>query len=163
MAFLRDLKHAFRTLIQSPGYALTCVAVLALGIGANAAIFSVVYSVILQPLPYPEPNRLVFVWEKFTGVSGPMFERSRVRKKNFIEWQRQNTVFNAMVGLVPDSLEETGGDHPSRVSVLFTSREIFPLLGAHAAAGRLFTSQDETEGHGRVAVVSDSYFERRFH
>jgi len=162
MNFLRDLRHAFRTLIQSPGYALMCVAVLALGIGANAAIFTVVYSVILQPLPYPQSDRLVFVWEKFTGVSGPMFERSRVRRKNFIEWQRQNTTFSAMAPFASGNLEETSGDHPVRTPVLFASSDLFPLLGARATLGRLYNADDERGGLDRVAVISDAYFERRF-
>ncbi|HEV2688267.1 MAG TPA: ABC transporter permease, partial [Bryobacteraceae bacterium] len=131
---------------------MTCILVLALGIGANAAIFSVVYSVIVKSLPYPDPDRLVFVWEKFSGASGPMFERSRVRQKNFLEWKRQNTAFSAMAGLVSESLEETGGDHPSRVSTLFASAETFGLLGIRARRGRLFTADDEHPARDRVAV-----------
>ena len=163
MNFLRDLRHAFRTLRQSPGYALMCVAVLALGIGANAAIFTVVNSVILQPLPYPQADRLVFVWEKFTGVTGPMFERSRVRRKNLIEWQRQNTSFSAMAPFAPGHFEETSGDHPARTPVLFAAPELFPMLGARTTLGRLFDANDERGGNDRVAVISDAYFEKRFH
>lgn len=163
MAFLRDLRHALHTLIQSPGYALTCIAVLALGIGANAAIFSVVYSVVFQALPYPEPDRLVFVWEKFAGASGQMFTRSTVRHRKYLEWQRQNTAFSPMTALSSATLEETSGDHPAHLSAVYASGDLFPLLGAHARTGRLFTAQDEHPGRDRVAVLSDSYFEKRFH
>jgi hypothetical protein len=88
LALVRDLRYAVRRLSRSPGYALTCVAVLALGIGANAAIFSVVHSVILKPLPYPDASRLVFVWECFTHSSDPLFGRVQVARKNYLEWRR---------------------------------------------------------------------------
>src|SRR2546422_8437676 len=96
LALVHDVRYALRILRRSPGYALTCVAVLALGIGANAAIFSVVHSVILKPLPYPDAARLVFVWERFTHSSDPLFGRVQVARKNYLEWRRQSTVFDDM-------------------------------------------------------------------
>src|SRR5882762_4864980 len=87
------MRFALRTLRNSPGYALTCIAVIALGIGANAAIFSVVHAVILKPLPFADPSRLVFVWEKFPGMPEPLGPRMFVSRRNYLEWKRQNTVF----------------------------------------------------------------------
>src|SRR5262249_59813881 len=96
MALLRDLLYGLRVLRHSPAYALTCVAVLALGIGANAAIFSVIHSVILKPLPYPESGRLVILWERLPHMTDPLSSRIQVARKNYLEWKRQNTVLSDM-------------------------------------------------------------------
>src|SRR5579864_6714319 len=157
MAFLRDLKHAFRTLIQSPGYALTCVAVLALGIGANVAIFSVVNSIILRPLPYPDAGRLVFLWQHFPNMPDPPGGRIQVARRNYLEWKRQNTVFADMAAFREMSISESGVDHPEHVSVGFASANLFPMLGVQARTGRLFSANED-----QVAVLTDGYFEKRF-
>src|SRR5258708_1619778 len=117
---LRDLRYALRTLRRSPAYVITCVAVLALGIGANVAIFSVVHSVILKPLSYPEPSRLVFVWDQFPNMPAPLADRIPTARKNFAEWRRQNTVFADMAALRVTNLEESG-EHPKHVSTAFAS------------------------------------------
>jgi hypothetical protein len=93
---LRDLRHAFRTLAGSPGYTLLSIAVLALGIGANAAIFSVLDSVVLHALPYPDLDRLVYVWERFPALPPPIGPRMYVAPRNFRAWQRQATVFSTL-------------------------------------------------------------------
>jgi putative ABC transport system permease protein len=158
----RDIRYALHTLRRSPGYALLCIGVLALGIGANAAIFSVLDSVIFQALPYPEPGRLVFVWERFPNI--PRFgERMQAAHKNFLEWRRQNTVFSEMAAFRELNLDETGADHASHVATGFASAELFHLLGAQPGIGRLFTSAEERDGSDRIAVLSDAYFDRRFH
>src|SRR5438105_4983879 len=99
IGLLRDLHYALRTLRRSPAYLVTCVAVLALGIGANVAIFTVVNSVILTPLPYPDPSRLVFIWERFPNMPAPLADRIPVANKNFMQWRRQMTVFADMAAL----------------------------------------------------------------
>jgi putative ABC transport system permease protein len=157
------LRQTFRTLARSPGYALTCIAVLALGIGANVAIFSVVHSVILTPLPYPDVARLVFVWQRFPALPDPPFGRIEVTRRNYEEWKRQNTVFEDMAALHQDSLEETGIDHPRHVVTAFVSANLFSMLGAKPRLGRLFTPQEERKDSDRVAILSDAYFEKRFH
>src|SRR5260370_39225670 len=96
MPLVRDLRYALRVLCGSPAYALTCLAVLALGIGANVAIFSVVHSIILKPLPYPDPERLVFLWERVPNMPDPPGGRIQVARRNYLEWQRQSTVFADM-------------------------------------------------------------------
>src|SRR5262245_36836521 len=108
MALLRDLRYALRMLRRSPGYTLTCVAVLALGIGANTAIFSVIHSVILKGLPYPNPERLVFIWEHFPNMPDPPGGRIQVARKNYLEWKRQNTVFADMAAFRAMNLSESG-------------------------------------------------------
>lgn len=140
-----------------------CICVLALGIGANAAIFSVLNSVILNALPYPDPSQLVFVWERFPGLPAPIGDRMQVARKNYLEWKRQNTVFAAIEAYRGMRLEETGGDHPTRIKSGFASAGLFSMLGAQARMGRLFTSAEESAGADRVAVLSDTYFGQRFH
>jgi putative ABC transport system permease protein len=161
--FWRDLRYALRTLRASSGYTLMCIGVLALGIGANAAIFSVIDSVILSALPYPDPSSLVFIWERFPGLPAPVGERMKVARKNYLEWKRQGAVFAAMEAFRGMRLEETGGDRPQRIRAAFASAGLFPMLGAQARLGRLFTAGEDRPGADAVAVLSATYFERRFH
>ncbi|MEO8132310.1 MAG: ABC transporter permease, partial [Bryobacteraceae bacterium] len=163
MAFLRDFVSALRGFARRPGYALTCTAVLALGIGANTAIFSVVYAVILKPLPYPDAARLVFVWERLNNSSDAFMERMPAARKNYLEWKRQATVFADLAAFLEKPLNETSGDHARRVSTGFVSVNLLPMLGVQASLGRLFTPDEERKGVDGVAVLSDSYFESRFH
>jgi hypothetical protein len=97
---LRDLRYAVHTLRRSPGYTVLAVVVLALGIGANAAIFSVLDSVVLHALPYPDPDRLVFVWQRFPALPPPIGPRMSVVPRNFKQWQAQASVFSAMAAFV---------------------------------------------------------------
>lgn len=163
MRILGDFRSAVRILARSPAYALTCVAVLALGIGANAAIFSVVYSVVLAPLPYPDAARLVFVWQRLPILPDPPFGRLQVTRKNYLEWKHQSTVFSDMAAFREMKLEEAGAGHPQHVSTGFASANLFPMLGVRAQLGRSFLSQEERQDSDHVAVLSDAYFERRFH
>jgi putative ABC transport system permease protein len=162
ITFFRDLRHALRTLTRSPAYALACVPVLALGIGANAAIFSVVHSVILKPLPYTDPARLVFLWERFPSLPDPPFGRIPVARKNYLEWQRQNAVFANMAAFRQISQSETSAGQQRHVSVVFTSASLFPMLGVQASIGRLFTGDEEHQNDDRPVVLADSYFQQRF-
>lgn len=163
MPSFRDLRNAFRNLFRNPAYALTCIAVLALGIGANTAIFSVVDSVILTPLPYPDSSRLVFVWERFPNMPDPPGGRIQVARKNYLEWARQNRVFSEMAAFRDMPLDETGLDSPRRVSTGFASGSLFPLLGVRMRLGRSFRPDEERRDNDHVAVLTDGYFEQRFH
>jgi len=158
-----DFLNAFRTLRRSPGYALTSISVLALGIGANAAMFSVIDSVILKPLPYPDPSRLVMVWERFPNMPDPPGSRLQVTHYSYLEWKRQNTVFSDMAAFSDFSLNETGVAQPDHVETGFASANLFALLGARARVGRLFTSAEERAGNDPVAVLTDKFYEARFH
>jgi putative ABC transport system permease protein len=162
MAFFSDICSALRILSRSKAYALTSVAVLALGIGVNVAIFSVVDSVVLSPLPYPNASRLVFVWQRLAVLTDPILSRSLVYHKNYLELQHQNTVFDEMAAFGHKQLNDTSLDHPQRVSVGFASASLFPMLGVHAQIGRVLMRGDETAGSNRVAMISDEFFARRF-
>jgi putative ABC transport system permease protein len=160
---MAELIGAFRMLRRSPGYALTCIAVLALGIGANAAIFSVIYSVVLRPLPYPDPSRLVLVWERYPNMPDPPGSRIQATHLTYLGWQRQNTVFSDIAAFCDTSLNETGVERPDHVDTGFASANLFAMLGARARTGRLFTGAEETKGNDRVAVLGDGFFESRYH
>src|SRR5579883_516301 len=163
MRLLADVRSALRLLARSPAYVLTSVLVLALGIGANVAIFSVVDSVVLAPLPYPDASRLVFVWQKLVVLSDPLLGRSTVYHKNYVEWRKQNTVFDDMAAFAERTLDEAGREHPQHVSAAFASANLFPMLGVRARIGRTFTPEEERASQNRVAVIADPFFERRFH
>ena len=160
---LRALTYAMRTLARTPGYALTCIAVLALGIGANAAIFSVVYSVILTPLPYPGVSQLVFVWDRFPNMPDPPGGRIQVMRRHYLDWKKQNSVFIDMAAFRASDVTATGTDHPEHISAGFASANLFSMLGASARYGRLFTPDEERAGSDTVVVITDRYFETRFH
>ena len=161
MQLLRDLRYALHTLRVTPSYTLMCIAVLALGIGANAAIFSVIDGVILSALPYPDVSRLVFVWERFPNLPPPVSERMRVARANYLAWKEQSRSFDGMEAVAGKSLP-TPGTPPSAMTA-FASAGLFPLLGVQARAGRLFTAAEDNPGAGLVAVLSDQFFEQRFH
>ncbi|MDE3165743.1 MAG: ABC transporter permease, partial [Acidobacteriota bacterium] len=160
---LRDFRHAVRTLAGSPGYTLLSVAVLALGIGANTAIFSVLDSVVLDALPYPGLDRLVFVWERFPALPPPIGPRMYVAPRNLREWRRQATVFSAMAAYTSRDANETSSGHPRHVAAGYGAAELFPLLGARARSGRLFTAENLRPGNDLVVVLTDAFFERQFH
>src|SRR3954447_8416882 len=123
---IRDLRHALQRLGRSPGYTALCVGVLALGIGANAAIFSVLDSVVLHALPYPDPDRLVYVWQRFPAMPPPMGPRMFVARANFLEWKKRSTSFTTMAGLCTRSLDETSTGRTQVLSTGFASPELFP-------------------------------------
>jgi putative ABC transport system permease protein len=159
---LRDVRYALHTLRTSPSYTLMCVGVLALGIGANAAIFSVLNGVILNALPYPEPQRLVFVWERFPGLPAPVGDRMQVRRSNYRAWKIQTGSFAAMEAVSGRTLPLESGT-PRNVSTAFASAGLFRMLGVQAHIGRLFTAAEDRRGADGVAVLSDSFFDQRFH
>ena len=163
MSLVAEFRSAVRSLGRSPGYALASIFVLALGIGANVAIFSVLYSVVLTPLPYPDPSRLVFVWQKLQVLSDPLLARSAVFHQNYVEWRKQNTVFEEMAAFAEKRLDEAGREHPQHVSAGFASANLFPLLGVRARLGRTFSPEEERASQNRVALIADPFFERRFH
>jgi putative ABC transport system permease protein len=140
-----------------------CLAVLALGIGANAAIFSVLDAVVLHALPYPDVARLVFVWERMPSMPAPFEKRMMVSYRNFQEWRRQNQAFTEMAAFKGMPLRETALADGGPVTACFASANLFPMLGVTPALGRVFTVADETPGADRIVLLSDSYFSRRFH
>jgi hypothetical protein len=137
--------------------------VLALGIGANTAIFSLVYDAILKPLPYRDVDRLVLVYGGFPNIPAPMATRMPSSRLTYQEWQRQAQSFESVAGFQEASFRETGVDRPRVVGAELVSSNFLSLLGVTARVGRLFGAENETPGADRVAVLSDRYFNERFH
>jgi len=154
---LAELRGAFRTMLKTPGVTLMAIAVIALGIGANTAIFSVVNTVLLQPLPYPDPDRLVVINE--TGHQGG---RISVAFPNFLDWQTQAQSFEKMGGFRSTAFILSGIDPPDRVFGRVVSAQFFEMLGAKPQLGRLFSADDDRQGAAPVAVLGHDCWKTRF-
>jgi putative ABC transport system permease protein len=158
----RDIRYGLRTLTGNPGFALVAIIVLALGIGANTAIFSVVNGVLLQPLPYSNPDRLVMLWgtntERPNGVNP-------VSYPDLLDWQAQNKSFESLAALFTNpnfDVNLTGGAEPERVPVVRVTPGYFETLGATPVAGRTFLPDEDEVGRHRVAMLSYNLWQRRF-
>lgn len=157
------LGQAIRAIRNSPGYTATCIAILTLGIGANTAIFSLLYSVILKPLPYPDAGRLVFLWERDSRYEF-FAERMGVSRVVYEGWRKQATPFSGIAAFTaPEDLPETGVERPRAINTAYVAADLLPMLGAQPAIGRLFRADEDQPGRDRVIVLSPEYFETRFH
>ena len=156
----QDLRYAARTLRRSPGFALVAILTLALGIGANTAIFSVVDAVILRPLPYPEPTRLVELWG---NVKRAKVERRGASYPDYVDWRDQSQSFTSMAAVDGSAMTLTGIDEPERIQAEVVSQPYFDLLGIRPALGRLFRpDEDKVPQRDAVVVLGDSLWKRRF-
>jgi predicted permease len=156
----QDLKYGARGLARKPGFTLVIVLALAIGIGANTAIFSVVSAVLIRPLPYREPDRIVRIWESNPQRNAPFFSVSTL---NFEDWKTRSRSFELMAAYTrqqPFAL--SGGDEPVQVSASRCTSNLFPLLGADMAAGRGFVAAEDAAGEGAAVLVSYGLAERRF-
>jgi putative ABC transport system permease protein len=142
---------------KNPGFTLIAAITLALGIGANTAIFSVVYGVLLRPLPYPESSRLVWLSER-----NPNFPSLSIAYPNFEDWQRQQTVFDRLGVYLRTSVNLTGDGEPLRLQGAFVSSGTFAALGVPPTLGRVFNPDDDRPGASGLAVISDSLWRNRF-
>jgi putative ABC transport system permease protein len=154
----QDLRYGLRTLLKNPGFTIVAVVALALGIGANSAIFSVVNSVLLRPLPFKSPKQLVMVWENAAHLG---FPKNTPSPPSFLDWQRQNTVFTGMAAMSERSFNLTGVGEPERLEGRRVSANLFDLLGVPALLGRTFVPDDDRPGT-HVALLSYSLWQRSF-
>jgi hypothetical protein len=148
---LTDLRFALRQLRKSPGFTFTAVLTLALGIGANTAIFSVVNGVLLRPLPYKNPEQLVSVYEKRAKLG---HERGFVSPPDFVDWHGQNTVFENLAAYTPWTANRTDMGEPERIVGSLASADLFPALGVSPVLGRIFLAQDDQPNASLVVVIS---------
>jgi putative ABC transport system permease protein len=155
----QDLRYGVRTLLKNPGFTAVAVIALALGIGANSAIFSVVNAVLLQPLPYRDPDRLVMVWEDNTKGGYP---RNTPAAANFLDWREQSRVFEGMAAIANQSFALTGAGEPERIDGRRVSASLFPLLGVEPLLGRAFLPEEDQPGAGRAVILSHGLWQRRF-
>ncbi|MEJ7618632.1 MAG: ABC transporter permease [Pyrinomonadaceae bacterium] len=157
--FWQDLRYGLRMLAKNPDFTIVAVIALALGIGANSAIFSVVNTVLLRPLPYKDPDRLMMVWEDDTKGG---FPRDTPAAANYVDWRDQNQVFEGMAAIADESFNLTGADEPERIDGRRVSANLFPLLGVEPFRGRAFTPEEDQPGGNRVVVMSYGLWQRRF-
>ena len=158
-AFLQDVRYALRTFRRSWGLTLVIVASLAIGIGANTAIFSVVNALLLKPLPYPDPDRLAVLWLRSPGINIPQDWPS---PGQYIDLQTENRSFEEMSISQGRSGTLIGLEQPERVEALRTSSNLFTLLGAKPMYGRLLLPEDDTPGKPPVVILSHAFWKRLF-
>jgi putative ABC transport system permease protein len=154
---LQDIHYAFRMMRKSPGFTTVAVLTLALGIGANTAIFSIVNGVLLNPLPFPNPQELTVLYEHTTN-----FEKSSISYPNFLDWQRTNSTFASMAAYRHEDFNITGSGEPERVRGGMVSAEFFPILGVEPVLGRLFVRDEDRLGAAPVALLAEGFWQRRF-
>jgi putative ABC transport system permease protein len=154
---LLDLRYGARMLLRRPGYTLVVTITLALCLGANAAIFSFVDAVLLKPLPYPDPERIVSVRAKL-----PDGGRNAISTLNFLDWERQNRCFQFLSATTWDTVTLTGSDRPEQLNVHRVSASYFKALGVEATLGRTFTASENEAGADLVVVLSNRIWQSRF-
>jgi len=159
---LQDLRYALRMLRKNPGFTAVAVLTLALGIGANTAIFSLVNAVLLRPLPYPEPDRIVQLM--LTSPEwNPGGTDSAANPPEFMVWREQTQAFEDIAAYDKGGgVNLTGGDRPEQLKVLHVSADYFRLFGAPVEIGRTFTTQEDIPGGPPLAVISNGLWYRRF-
>ena len=153
----QDLRFGARMLLKHPGVTTLAVLTLALGIGANTAIFSVVNAVVLRPLPYNNPDRLVSLWEKV-----PERGRWRVTPANFLDWKKQNTLFEDMAAFGAGTMTLTGGGEPEQLLGTRASAGYFGVVGVAPVLGRSFVAEEFEPGKGRAVILGHAFWQRRF-
>src|SRR5262245_43118661 len=148
---LQDLRYGARMLIRNPAFTLITVIVIALGIGANTAIFSVANTVLLRPLPFQNSDELMMVWETAPKLG---FPHNDVAPANFIDWRDQNEVFEQIAAFGGHSVSLTGRGEPERIEGERVSASLFPLLGVSPELGRVFTAEEDRPEAQHVIVLS---------
>src|SRR6266576_5232019 len=157
MSFWQDVRYGLRVLAKNPGFTAIAVLTLALGIGANTALFSVVNGVLLNPLPFPSPDELVAVYTK-----SPTFQASSISYPNFLDWQKDSHSFASLCAFRSDDFNMTGAGEPERVHTHMISAEFFTALGVRPLLGRAFGPEEDKAGAGPVAILSDGLWNRKF-
>ena len=155
---LQDVRYGLRMLAKNPGFTCIAVLALALGIGANTAIFSVVDAILLKPLPYKNPDQLVVIWENATHLG---FPKNTPSPANFLDWRQQSSVFAGMAAFAERSFNLTGVGEPERLDGRRVSANLFDLLGVKALIGRTFVPDEDKPGT-KVAIINESLWKRRF-
>jgi predicted permease len=159
---LQHLKLAFRVLRNAPAFSTMVIVILALGIGANTAVFSVIDAVLLQQLPYGDPNRLVVLWEKNPSLGTSIGDRVPVSHANFVEWVRQAKSFEDIAGFESVNLNRTGAGEPERIEGARVSPNFFQVFSVNPALGTALGSVASDPGNAHIAVLSDSYWQTHF-
>jgi len=158
----QDLRFALRQLLKNPGFSAIAVLTLTLGIGANTAIFSVVNGVLLRPLPFKDPGRIVRVWHTPPAKSFPGMTTFSVSAANYLDWQRENHVFERMAIFSYRGFTLTGIAQPQQIDACAVSSGFFETLGVAPLLGRVFTPEEDQPGHANVVVLSYRFWQEHF-
>jgi predicted permease len=153
---LQDVRYGFRMLLKAPAFVLVAVLTLALGIGVNTALFSIVSGVLLSPLPFQQPERLMALYS-----SNKEFRNASISYPNFLDWVRNNRAFSELAAFRQDSFELTGMGEPERLKVEMVSANFFPLLGVQPLNGRQFRSEEDQVGAPPVVLISAGLWQRK--
>jgi putative ABC transport system permease protein len=158
---ISDIKYGLRLILKNPVFSLVVVIALALGIGANTAIFSVLNAVLLKPLPYADSEHLVMMWQRFTGIGVPK-DQNWTSAPEFSDVRRLQSSFSDIAAIQGTSFSILVGDTPERILGQFVSPSFFKLLGVEAFLGRTFSPEEEQQGKEAVVVISHGLWQRRF-
>ncbi|HEY9142368.1 MAG TPA: ABC transporter permease [Bryobacteraceae bacterium] len=162
MKLTGDLSHAARSLLREPGFTVPAILMLGLGLGATSAVFSLVNSILLKPLPYAQPDRLVSIREVIPSIA-QVYPTLPVNARHFVEWRKSCPSLESMSVFQPATLNLTGQGEPERLDAAMVSANLFRVLGVRPAQGRGFRNEEEQEGKDTVAVLTDGLWRRRFH
>jgi len=159
-SLLQDLRFGARMLLKNPGFTLIAVVTLALGIGANTAIFSVVNGVLLRPLRFPEPEQLLTVWERYPALG---IERNDPAAANYVDWKAQSQSFDSLAMFTwARGMNLTGSGDPARVLIVGVTANLFRTLRVEPMLGRVFTEEEEIPGRDQVALLGYNLWKNRF-
>jgi putative ABC transport system permease protein len=162
MNILQDIRYALRMLLKRPGFAGIVVLTLALGIGANTTIFSAIDAVLLNPLPYKDPERLMVVWETNKQLGPELWDRNEVTIGNFRDWRSRNQVFEQLGSLFYTDMILTGAGEPERIKSCVVTTNFFQALGVQPLLGRSFLPEAETPGSPFTVIISHQLWQRLF-
>ncbi len=156
---IKNIRYGLRGLRKNPGFAIVAVLSLALGIGANTAIFSLINAVLLRPLPFPDPDRLVMVWEdaSFAG-----FPQNTPAPANYADWRSRNQVFEDLAAIDARSFDIVGDGEPEKVQAFAVTANFFPMLGVKPALGRAFIREEDKPEASKVVMLSYGLWQRRY-
>src|ERR1044072_2864292 len=159
-SIIKDLRYGFRSLLKRPGFTAIALIALALGIGANTAIFSLVNAVVLQPLPYPDPDRLVWAWGNIRNAGN----RASVSPLDFLDFRSQNRTFEQFAASygIPIPVILTGGSEPERLMASGVTGNYFEAFGVAPTLGRGFSLENEKPGQDQGTVISHALWQKRF-
>jgi len=159
---LQDIRYAFRMLLKRPGFTVIVVLTLALGIGANTTIFSAIDAVLLNPLPYKDPERLMVAWETNKQLGPEMWDRNEAAMGNFLDWRSRNQIFDQLGALFDTSMNLTGVGEPQRIQSCVVTTNFFQVLGVQPMLGRSFLPEAETPGRPFTVIISHDLWQRQF-
>jgi len=159
-SLIQDLRYTLRQLRHSPGFTITAIVTLSLGVGAATTMFTVLNGVLLQPLPYPHPDRILYIGSRYDG--GSDFRVTRAAQFRFLQERNRSFDSLALNDVVASAVNLSGGSEPEQVKTVSVSADFFKVLGVAPALGRAFTSADESQGGACVAVLTDSLWRSRY-